>query len=302
MRGRRRIAILTMSMGALGAAIAACGAFTGDNSASGNAPDGGSGADVSVDATSIEGAVSLDAGAPDVVTPIDSGIGCFEIEGGFCATQTPKPALCADFDNPLCPLLGFSALSPNPFVAMDFDTKHPKSGTADLHFMQSTSPPQSGSWGPIASILIPKGAAPTTTLEIDLEYRVPALPPPPPGSAEHQRLGPIHLEAAGGPTVDFFIENDKSYFVINGSKYSADGPQSDLTTYRSLNFIFTMQSGGTATFTGKFEQAGSPLFTNEPLTPPLLGGQTLTMTVGYDTYILDQGEIYIDNVVARFTP
>ncbi len=290
MGGRSAAIVGTLGAGVF-AVVGACSSFSDANDGPNGAPDGAPG-DADALPTPADGAR-------------DSGTGCSPLEGGFCATLAPPPTFCADFDNPECALRGFSSVTSNPAVTMEFSDIRQQSKPYSVHFTQMQSVPQTGSWGLVTSFIVPTRAV-ATTIEINLQYRVPTLPAD--GGAERQRIGPIHLDAtpSGGPTVDFFVEADKCFFVVGAATstptYSANGPATATSQWRSLSLLFTLQPNGTSTFTGTFQQATAPLFLNEPLTPPLVAGQTLTMTIGYDAKVLTQGEMYVDNVVVNIKP
>jgi hypothetical protein len=264
------------------------------------------GVDAGVDAgADVDAGGGEDTDAQDDV--FDAGPPCGPLEGGFCAMQTPVPAFCADFDNAACPLRGFSGLSESPAVSIGFDPTQYESPPKSLHITQPDAGVfQTAHWGPTASLVIPTSTA-TTMIRIDLDYRVPSIPP---DGAPRPKLGPIHFDAtaSGGPTIDFFLEVDKSYFVITDggppvpSGFSSEGPTTIASKWHSLTFVLAIDPAGTSTLTGSFDEQPTPVADHLPMTPALQGGQTLTMTVGYAADSLSQGEMFVDNLVVRMTP
>jgi len=247
-------------------------------------------------------------GRPDGAPPsddasTDAGASCGYLEGGFCAQQMPAPAFCADFDNPACTLLGFTGDASCSGVTIVVDDKHHESTPNALHGTQDGGAlAVQESCGETVSFVVPTPAS-SSTVEIDLEYRVPKLP-----TVASTRIGPIHIDAtkSGGPTVDFWVESNKSYFTLlqadGGIDYSNEGLMTTTDAWRSLSFVFTVQANGSSSFTGHFEDEATPPFENHPMDLPLHGGQTVTITVGYAELGLTVGEIHVDNLAVRVTP
>lgn len=281
----RAIASMACLLGISGVVMAACAAFSGSDAPGGPAP-----ADAAVEEASTD---ASDGGT----VPIEAAAGCRAAEGGFCDTLEGG-TFCADFDNSQCPFLGFTGMAKGAYT-FELDTTHHQSSPSSLHITQSSTAPQTGAWGPTVSLPIPQRSN-RFTLQIDLDYRVPALPPK--SATNAQRLAPIHLDTTNGPSVDFYLEADKSYFAFGPkADYSNDGPASKILTWHSISMIFTVDPEITkCLFSGTLDGVG--LSQQQALAAPLRGGQTLTMTVGYGPYELTAGETYIDNVVVRITP
>jgi len=274
------------------ASVVACSAFSGSDAVGTPSPDA-SAADATTVAADASGTVSIDAS----IDPVDSAPGCGPFANGHCA-MLDGGAFCADFDNPQCPLLGFtSVVTGND--KLEISTTESSSAPASMHITQTIRTPQTGTWGPTVDIPIPMG---TSKVEVAFDYRVPFLPAAvaaPGGDAP--RIGLIHLDATktGGPTVDFYLESNKSYFQFGPPMldYSSDGPAAKLNIWHSIAMTFDL---GASKITATMD--GPKLADGQTLRTPLKGGQTLTLTVGYEPYVLEAGETFVDNVVVKFNP
>ncbi len=291
--GRARFAVVT---GAL-ALAAACGTLQGVSGTGGDAPDGGS-----------DG-----GGGPDAIAGgDDAAAACGPLEGGFCAMKVAT--FCADFDNPACPLHGFSGASNAPgcdAASVVVDDEHHLGPGSALHGRQGPppvpNPGLSAHCGPTVSFKIPSTTTGSTIIQIDLQLRVEARPSGTAVGPDHpQRLGPVHLAASGGATIDFYIESDKSYFILDeslenagGSTYSNDSNGATTTmAWHPVTFLVVIpRDGGTSTFKGLLDNVVITSPPDQLMPKSIAVGETLTLTVGYDASELAQGEIFVDDVV-----
>jgi hypothetical protein len=276
---------------ALVVAIVACGTLRGADDPE-TVPDGppDAAADVASTPDSPEDA------PPDA--PPDAS--CAPTPGGFCAMLSPAAKFCADFDEPACSLPGaFAAIAPESGAMIQVDSVQSESKPSALHVKRSGSA-HTGASGLVTTLMVPKPGAGVANLSVDLFFRIPALPA---DGTPKPRLGPIHLDATDslGPTIDFYTQVDKAYFTIDDTEFSADDPAgpSAIDAWHEVIFAFTMRADRT-NFSAAID--GRALFTDYVMKDPLVGGQTLKLTVGYSDYELAQGEIFVDNLVVRVSP
>jgi hypothetical protein len=305
---RTSVTIVAMLSASLVGAMAACGAFTGTDNTSGDLADGGDGSTGDARALEADGRAPNDGGASkgDAAVPSDaatdvvvapSEAGCLST-GGYCASLTPAPTFCADFDNP-CTLPGkFASVTTSAGTSITVDSVEETSAPNALHVTQSSPSGQTGAWGAVRSFVVPKPGTSASLINVTLDFFVHALP-----TISTTRLGPIFLDAtaSGGPTVAFYLENDKSYFVVGDAQFSADSkPGATVNMWHTITMAFKIEPTGGSAITASLD--GTLLFNDTSMQIALVPNQMLNVTTGYAPYNLASGETFVDNLVVNITP
>lgn len=184
----RSSVVVALSLSAAALAILAC---SSDDGAAEGAPDGGFGGqgDAMTDAPSSGADGSTSSGGPDAAGP-------------FCATLTPKPSLCEDFDDGTPPTDGDTQIDPGGSVAVDGALAR-----SAPNGLKVVSAPASGAFTNALLRVPVDGPATPTRFKVGFSYRA-EVAPPTQGvfvlvraflSAEHQIT--IELASADGAVV-----------------------------------------------------------------------------------------------------
>jgi hypothetical protein len=265
------------------AALSACNEILG-NSDGHYVPDAGSG-DANADATRADG----NATAPDAS---DAGFDVFAAssdgEAGpqtFCASISPAPAFCADFDEPMSDggLYGFASEAPGSGCSLARDTTYTSPPLA-VHALTSNN-----------ACYLSTTVTPTSSITVDLDLLIHSLPSSPGVDA----LFALH---AGNAKYAFYATKGEVFLQgANGANQSnSDMLPPTLDVYKHVQMKLALTAGSNPTISGTYDTttitfAGKTTATTQgPFEP-----KTATeLRVGIPEVVFSNvGDVHIDNVV-----
>jgi hypothetical protein len=183
---------------------AACGAFLGDTASVGDGAPPDSSSDAPGDdggAASTDGRSQADARTSEGGDAADADAA--PSSPGFCATQAPDAAFCADFDEP-----DAAGIPP-------WDTS---AGVFSVTGSHAHSPPFSLSAqapsGTVKGSYLQKTFTVTSSIEVRAAVLFTSLP------SGGGRLCPLYIDSTNGPALNFYVSDSGSYFQSGNNIYS----------------------------------------------------------------------------------
>jgi hypothetical protein len=291
-RHARRFAaaiVLIATSGACGLAVVGTGGGAlpdedggGAEASAADAPvsaDGSGGGDATVDALSSLDAASTDADAGAVDAPFDSGT--------FCATLSPAPTFCADFDYPADASAGdgWNYTIQEAGAAVTLTATAAKSAPRS---MQSKS-----TLGGAGSVSLTFSLVDKISVDFDVQYLTPI-----PDSGV---TSPILLTTPTFPGQDiyFYAGWFGSYFQEYGNDYSPNLVSPPIGVWHHVSIVVQNVDAGVTNITASMD--GNAAWTNHALKQAWPSPTTATLQIGlpalYQVGVTQ--DVLVDNVVVR---
>ena len=277
----------------LGAALVAgtielaCNAILG-NSEGQFVPDASAPPDAH-DVTQTDGSVSL-ADAGDDATPAVDG-SSYDAATGFCASISPAPSFCADFDDTDGGggLYGFATGTAGSGCSL---TRETTNQSPPLALRAVTTNLNTGCY-------LTTQVAPTHTIAIDLDVRMHALPGSPGG------FDGIFTLREGNLRYTLYASKGAVFFQGTNGVQAQDSdhlPAPVLDVYHHVHMQLVLASGTAPIMSGTYDQT-TVTFGGKPQNAtlgPFEPGTSTDVRVGLPEVVLtNTGDVLIDNVVVR---